>query len=138
MKKSQSAIEFVFLITFMLVIVVGFFSASSSKILDSVEGNNQKIAEDIADLAYREIEVATSVNNGYVRNFTLPLTVNGANYSISLLQNRELVVNYLGTEHVKFLPSNIVGSISPGINTITKQGGIVQISLGTYGSRGKL
>ena len=117
--------EFIVLASFMLLVILGFFAVTSSRILEAKEEGNRKIAEDIAALAYNEIEIAKSVNDGYIRNFFMPQTVNGVNYSISITDNTELVVNYLDIEHVKFLPSNVTGNIAKGNNKISKSNGII-------------
>lgn len=128
--KSQSAIEFVVLASFMLLVVLGFFAVTSSNVLESKEEGNRKIAEDIAHFAYREIEIAKSVNDGYARTFVMPQTVNGIDYSISIVANRELVVNYLGYEYIRFLPSNTTGNIVKGNNKISKKNGVVFLNQG--------
>ena len=127
--KAQSAIEFIVLASFMLLVIVGFFAVTSSKVLESKEQSNIQISQDIAEFAYKEIAIAKSVNDGYTRTFAMPQTVNGVNYSITIIDNRELVVNYLGYEYIKFLPSNVTGNISKGSNTITKKEGIVFVSV---------
>lgn len=126
--KSQSAMEFIVLASFMLLVMLGFFAVTSSNVLEAKEEGNRKIAEDIADFAYREIETAKSVNDGYTRVFAMPRRVNGVNYSVSITDNRELIVNYLGYEHVKFLPPNVTGNISKGLNKIKKINDIVYIN----------
>ena len=128
MRKSQSAIEFISLATFMLLVILGFFAITSSKILESKEEGNREIAADIADFAYREIEIAKSVNDGYTRVFSMPRTVNGVNYSIKITDNRELAVDYLGYEHVRFLPSNVTGNLTKGTNMISKANGVIFIN----------
>ncbi len=128
MRKSQSAIEFITLASFMLLIVLGFLVVTSSNLLSAKEEGNKKIAEDIADFAYREIEIAKSVNNGYIRTFSMPQTVNGVSYTIDITDNRELAVSYLDYEFVKFLPANVSGNISKGLNKITKYNGIIYIN----------
>ena len=127
-RKSQSAVEFISLATFMLLVIVGFFAITSSKILESKEEGNREIAADIADFAYREIDIAKSVNDGYTRVFSMPQTVNGVNYSIKITDNRELVVDYLGYEHVRFLPSNVTGAIVKGSNKISKNNGLIALN----------
>lgn len=126
--KSQSAMEFVMLASFMLLVVLGFFAVTSSKLLEAREEGNRQIAEDIADFAYREIEIAKSVNDGYTRIFLMPQTVNGINYSIKVIDNKEIVVNYLDNEHIKFLPTNVTGNITKGNNKISKKNGVVFIN----------
>lgn len=127
-QKSQSAVEFVTLASFMLLVVVGFLAVTSSNMISAREEGNKKIAEDIAGFAYREIETAKSVNNGYIRIFNMPETVNGVKYAINITDNRELAVNYLDYEFVRFLPANVSGNISKGPNAITKKNNMVYIN----------
>ena len=117
-KKSQSAVEFLISVSSMLLIASIFFALTSTKMQEAEEEGNKKIAEDIANLAYNEIETAEPLNDGYFRAFAMPQTVNGVEYAISIVGNRELIVNYLGNEYVKFLPPNVVGNISKGLNDI--------------------
>ena len=126
--KSQSAMEFVILASFMLLVILGFFSLASSKMTDARQEGNRKTAEDVAEFAYREIETAKSVNDGYSRIFEMPQTINGINYSIAIIDSRELVVKYLDEEYVKFLPVNVTGNILKGSNRIAKTDGIVSIN----------
>lgn len=126
--KSQSSMEFIVLATFMLLVIVGFFGVTSSRVLEAREDVNRRIAEDIADFAYREIEIAASVNNGYKKSFSMPQNVNGVNYSIRIADNIELTVHYLDYEHVRFLPSNVTGNITKGANTISRNNGVIYIN----------
>ena len=123
--KSQSAIEFVVLASFMLFVILGFFAITTSNMIQAREDSNRKTAEDIAGFVYREVEIAKSVNSGYLRIFSVPYSVNGIDYSINLTDNRELTVNYLGYEHVMFLPANITGNVTKGSNIITNSNGII-------------
>ena len=126
--KSQSAMEFVILASFMLLVILGFFSLASSKMADARQEGSRKTAEDIAGFAYREVEIAKTVNDGYSRIFEMPQAVNGVNYSIAITDGRELVVNYLDEEYVKFLPINVTGNILKGSNRIAKINGIIFIN----------
>ena len=128
-KKSQSAFEFTFLASFMLLVIVSFFGVTSSKALESREEANRKTAEDIAEYAYREIEIAISLNDGYSRTFKMPERVNGIDYGIKMNDGIELVTIYLGNEYVKYLPADKDGkstivkassSIKKGENCISK------------------
>ena len=114
--KSQSATEFVILASFMFLVILGFFAVTSSRLLEAREEGNRKIAEDIADFAYKEIELAVSRK------------VNGINYAINITDNRELAVNYLDNEFVRFLPPNVSGNIGKGLNEIKKIEGVVYIN----------
>ena len=127
MRKSQYAMEFVILASVMILVILGFFALTSSRVLEAKDEGNKKIAENIADLVYREIETAKSVNNGYARVFTVPKTVNGVTYIINLTDNRELIVNYLGSEYIRFVPSNVSGNLSVGSIEIKKLNGIIYL-----------
>jgi len=126
--KSQSAVEFIVLASFMLLVIMGFFAIASSRLLEAKDDGNRQIAEDIADFAYREIEIAKSASDGYSRSFEMPGTINGISYNISIIDNRELVVNYLDKEHIRFLPSNVAGNIVKGSNQISRSNGVVLIN----------
>ena len=126
--KSQSATEFIVLASFMLFVVIGFFAIATSNTTDAREESKKKTSQDIADFAYREIELAKSVKDGYVRNFSMPKTVNGLDYNIGIVDNVELTVQYDGYEYVKFLPLNVIGNISSGLNQIRKVNRIIYIT----------
>ncbi|MBI2660209.1 hypothetical protein HYX07_03545 [Candidatus Woesearchaeota archaeon] len=120
--------EFVILASFMLLVILGFFSLASSRMIEARVEGNRKISEDIAKFAYREVEIAKSVNDGYSRVFEIPQSVNGVNYTLSVIDGRELVVNYLDEEYVQFLPINVTGNILKGSNRIAKINGIILIN----------
>lgn len=126
--NAQFAIEFIVLIAFMFLIFVGVIAVVTSKVLEAKENERQAIAEDIATLAKNEIGLARSVSDGYSRIFNLPNKIEGNTYTIEIIDNRELVVNYIDKEYVLFLQENIVGNINPGTNTITKVNGVVNIN----------
>lgn len=126
--NAQFAIEFTSLIAFMFIIFLGFTAVVTTKILDAKENQRQQIAEDIAKLAKDEIGLAQSVSDGYNRNFTLPIRINGINYTIVILDNREIVVKYIDKEYVSYLQGNLIGNLSPGANAIIKKEGIVYVN----------
>ena len=127
-KTSQSAVEFIILASFMLLVLLGFFAITGSRLLEAREEGNKRIAQDIADFAYREVEIAKSVNDGYTRTFIMPQSVNGVDYSISIIDNKELTVNYLDKEHLSFLPQKVCGDFFIPQNKIDKEKGIICIN----------
>ena len=78
--------------------------------------------------AKNEIDLAKYVEDGYSRIFQLPTLVNGKEYNIKILSNRELVVNYFDKEHILFLPEKICGDIYIPTNEIDKENGVVCIN----------
>ena len=126
--NAQFAIEFIVLMAFMFLIFVGVIAVVTSKVIEAKENERQNIAEGIATLAKNEIDLAKSVSDGYSRTFNLPNRIEGNIYTIEIIDNRELVVNYLDKEYVLFLQENIIGNVNPGVNTITKVNGFVNIN----------
>ncbi|MDP3764954.1 MAG: hypothetical protein Q8R04_00425, partial [Nanoarchaeota archaeon] len=123
--KAQFAIEFIVLIAFMFLIFLGFIAVITTKIIEAKENERQKIAEDIAVLAKNEIDLAKSVTDGYMRDFQLPSKISGIGYTIKIVGNRELVVNYIEKEYILFLPEKICGDLFIPDNVIDKEKGIV-------------
>ena len=126
--KSQFALEFIILISFMFLLFLGSFAVVSSRILEAKEEENKQIAEDLANLVFGEINLAKSAADGYSRTFTIIKKVKGSPYSIEIIENRELVVNYRENEHIIFLPANVQGDVDIGTNEINKNSGVVSIS----------
>ena len=128
MNKSQSAIEFVILVAFMLIVAVTFFAFTTNKISKSSNDANKQLAEDIADIPLKEVMFAKTVSDGYSRVFTMPSTINNKPFQIAIVDNREIVVNFSGVEAVKFLPDNVSGNLSYGNHLLTKKNGIIVIT----------
>lgn len=127
--NAQFAIEFIVLIAFMFLVFLGFIAVITTKILESKENERQGIAEDIAALVKNEIELAKSVTDGYNRTFNLPSKISGNMYNVEIIDNRELVVNYVDKEYVLFLQENIQGNVNSGSNTIRKEKGTIYINI---------
>jgi hypothetical protein len=126
-KKSQFGIEFVILLTFMLMVFVGVFAVVTYKLIDLEESRKQQMAEEVANRVNNEIKLARANNDGYERIFELPTKIEGKSYDIRIIENRELVVDYSGYEYVLFLPEKVKGNITTGLNKIQRIDGIVYI-----------
>lgn len=126
-KRAQFTLEFIVLIAFMFTVFLVAMGVITSKILDAREAERQQVAESIATLARSEIELAASVSDGYRREFRLPKLIDGNTYDIEVLGNREIVVNYIDKEYVAFLKVNVYGPIGPGLNVISKIGGVIYL-----------
>ena len=121
---------------FMFLIFLGFIAVISTKVLESKENERLKIAEDIATTAKNEIELASTSTNGYKRNFDLPISISGNAYTIQILDNRELVVNYIDKEHILFLEkqpaqladNKICGDLFISDNEVDKENEVVCVN----------
>jgi len=128
MRKSQSAMEFVILASFMLLVFVGIFSLVGARMLEIQEAKSYQLLEDNAESVNKEIKIARSALDGYTRTFLVPLSLDGYPYNISLVADRELVSSFEGYEYVLFLPDDIEGNLSTGLNKIEKKDGTVFIT----------
>jgi hypothetical protein len=126
--KAQFAVEFMVLIAFMFLIFVGAIAVITSRVTDSRDDERLKLAEDISVLAKNEIELAREAGNGYQRNFEMPLKVDGNSYDVEIIDNRELIVNFVDKEHVEFLPENVCGDIFIPENEIDKINDVVCVN----------
>ena len=119
--NAQFAIEFIVLIAFMFLIFLGFIAVITTKIIEAKENERSNIAEDIADLVENEVQLAKSTKDGYIRTFSLPSKIEGNTYNVEIIDNRELVVNYIDKEYVSFLPESVCGDILIPRNEISKE-----------------
>jgi hypothetical protein len=126
--KGQSAMEFVVLASFMLLVILGFFAITTSRMFEAKEQMEETTAQQIADIAFREIELASTLSDGYTRVFSIPRNVNGVGYNITIIDDRELVVVFEGFEHIKFFPTNVTGNITKGMNQLRKEGNVIYLS----------
>ena len=128
MKKAQASLEFVLLMTFLIIIFILILTLSMNKLEES---KNQLIADSVDGLSNsieQEIKLTKSFSDGYTRIFNIPKKINDKDYEISIVKNRELVIKAGSYEHVAFLPANIIGNIGRGINLIEKKNGIVYVT----------
>jgi len=126
--KGQVAIEFIVLIAVMFTIFVVFLAVATNKVLDAREQERKDIAHQIGTLAQQEISLALIMNDGYTRSFSLPQKVQGFNYSIELIDNRELIVAFVDQEYVAYLPEGLQGTVQKGTNTIRKENKIIYLN----------
>lgn len=125
MRRGQASLEFVMLISFMMLVFVGFFSLANTQLNASREQEIQQQASDIAERFVEQVRLASLMQDGFARSFRLPTDVDGIAYNIALIDNWEVVVIHQGYEHVEFLSANVTGQINRGLNTIHKRDGLI-------------
>lgn len=129
-RKSQSAVEFVILVGFVLFFFTVFFLAIQGNMSDQLKQKKDMEIKEVALTVQDEINLALSASDGYSREFQIPANINGQEYTISL--NGDMV--YIRTndgKHAMALPiSNVTGDIkkSPEVNLIKKDGGRILLN----------
>ncbi|HLG24186.1 MAG TPA: hypothetical protein VI564_04640 [Candidatus Nanoarchaeia archaeon] len=124
--KSQISVEFLMLIGLAAIIAIAFQYVSLSQIIDFKSINEKEAVKDVAIKIQREILLATSVEDGYVRTFEIPDKLGDANYTITL-QNSTLTVQSKEGLYFVRVPK-ISGNLSKGYNTINKTGGVINVN----------
>lgn len=136
MRKAQSSIEIVLLISFMALVSAVFLLAINERMTWIQKQKDIKLIEDMGSVIGDEITLALGVEDGYSRTFEIPQTLRGINYSVEIwsssdmkTNHSELVLQYVNFtkrhETVRILPKRVNGIIYKGKNNITKENGTV-------------
>ncbi len=114
--------EFVILMTFMLMIFTMTFAVVQYKTIDIRDEITIKQSAEVSNIVQNEIEMAQSVLGGYKKEFWIPDYINGEEYTIELIDQAELIISFKDKKHIAFLVTEVQGSISPekGYHIITK------------------
>ena len=121
--KAQSSVEFVILITFILIMFTVITILIQSRISEANQVKNNNYAKQIKNIVFNEVKIAESMPIDYTKEFILPLYIEGKSYTIDIIDGTELIINYKDKEYVYFLLNdfNNYSYIEPGMNIITKK-----------------
>jgi hypothetical protein len=108
-RRGQSSIELVMLLAFLLLVFLAFTIIIQGRIREQRALNQLDLYIQVADKVEREMLLASRVNNGYIRSFDFPTTLNGEPYNLTLEGKDTLVVtgNYSRNEYIRFLSVNV-------------------------------
>lgn len=124
--KAQVSVEFIMLfgITFFLFLLL----LGVSVYYNTLQGREQTytLLQDLASKVRLESDLASTVSDGYCRNFTIPLKVNFKDYNMSVVK-QELTLKQGQYEFSEWL-SNFTGALKKGNNRICKTGGMVRVN----------
>ena len=112
-KKSQSAIEFVLLISFMIVVFFGFFFAIQSQITDVTNKQKMQTLEEANNLVKTNIELARQSYPDFSNKFILP-DLGNTIYQVTIEENNTLVSKIDDKEYIDFLQYEIKGELKTG------------------------
>jgi hypothetical protein len=73
-----------------------------------------------------EIFTATNVEDGYMREFGIPDSLDGVNYTIWVLGEYLIAESENHDESLKISP--VVGNVTKGVNEIRKENGVVYLN----------
>ena len=108
-----------FLVGFMLLVLLVFASYQSEKMSDLENEKEYTLIQDLGYKIEKEFDLASRLQDGYTRTFSLPEKLEGYNYSLQ--HNSNIVI--LSTENEEFFVTipDVVGQLNKGNNTIVKK-----------------
>ena len=124
--KAQISAEFFIFLGLAFLVAIAFEIASLEQLSDFRLRKENDIAKDLALSIQKELILAATVEDGYVRTFKLPDQVESINYSIQM-QNSTLAVQTKNSYYLVGIP-NSIGNLTKGTNQIKKINGILYIN----------
>lgn len=91
MRKGQSALEFLAYISILSIVFAGLHGLALSKQSDALEYRNDRKADRIGDFVSFQVEMALVQGDGYSRVFSLPDSLAGASYNVSVVNGTSIV-----------------------------------------------
>ncbi|MBN2112076.1 hypothetical protein JW707_03170 [Candidatus Woesearchaeota archaeon] len=126
LNKAQVAMEFVMLIMIAFMIMIVFTAFAKDSMIDIRKDEEGDALKDVVESVKSEILIASNVEDGYRRDFTIPDSVRGINYTI------EISYGYINAESRNYEYSvqvpPTVGIIVKGENTIRREEGVVYLN----------
>ncbi len=126
LRKSQVAMEFIMLIALAFMILIVFTAVTRNQVVDIRKENEYVALKDIVHTVQSEITSATHVEDGYTRQFSIPGSLDGINYTIEISDSYILAESRHHEYLLQILP--VEGNITAGVNKIRKEGGIVYLN----------
>ena len=124
--KAQVSAEFFIFIGLAFLVAIAFSVASLDQLNDFRLQKENDAIKDLALNLQKELMTAATVEDGYVRTFTIPDQLDNINYSLTT-QNFTITVQSKNSLFSVGIP-NSVGNITKGANTINKTGGVIHIN----------
>jgi hypothetical protein len=126
-KKGQTSVEFIMLFGAVFAVFVVILAVVVQYSVLQNRNKDYLGLEDLGETIKREVEIATQVRDGYVREFKIPLKIDAKNYTLQVI-GRDFALIMGEQEFVCLLPE-YTGNISKGANIIRKEGGVVYINV---------
>lgn len=128
--KSQTAIEFVILVGFVLFVFVAFLLVIRGNTSDKIREKKNQAVKELALTVQDEINLALSSTDGYYRSFNLPETLSGQEYEAEISEGM-VYIHTTDNKYAIALPvANVTGDVNEGGNIIRKENGEIKLNIG--------
>lgn len=124
--RAQVSAEFFMFVGMAFIIAIAFSMASLDQLNDFRLQKEDEAVKDLALKLQKELLIAATVEDGYVRTFTVPNDLDNINYSL-ITKNLTVSVQSKNSIFTVSIP-NSIGNISKGVITINKTGGMIYIN----------
>ena len=126
-RRAQLSVEFVIFIAMGLLIMVSFLYLVNEKESQLRDKRQLLLLKDLAYKIQSKLDTASIVEDGYSRNFTLPISLEGLDYDV-IITNGYLAVFSEKFDVYSSVPLNDSILIDPNINpnvTIMRENGTI-------------
>lgn len=127
-KKAQVANEFLILLCMSFLFLLVFMYAAGEDIKFLIQKKEINAISDMGFFVQSEIFQASSVYDGYYREFEIPETHYGVNYTITISGNHLLIKSLKTQQLLEFPITNVSGNVKKGMNNITRIGGVIYLN----------
>lgn len=124
--KSQVAMEFIMLVLLAFMIMIVFTVVGRDRMVDLRREEEFVALKDVAFTVQAEIFTATNVEDGYIREFGLPASLGGVNYTIQISGGYVIAESENHDYTLKISP--VTGDVINGANVIRKEDGVVYLN----------
>lgn len=126
-RNAQVSTELLVFLSFMLVIFLLFLVSMASKYKTLAADKERLLLKDQAHQIRKEIFMASTVEDGYFRSFTIPGTLEGMNYSLRVINNVLVLESKLEEFSLKIPPMNGTFVLG-GMNRLERKNGVVCVN----------
>lgn len=126
--KGQTSLEFITMLSFIMLAFAAFYGMFVTNQAAALEDQRALFAEAIADQAAFDLNLALAQGDGFERNTTLPDSIGGFPYNVSVA-DRTVVVRWDDIRRVSAATAvpTVTGGFEPGDNTVSNQGGVIHV-----------
>ena len=122
MRKGQFIMEFMILLAMAILLGSMYLAVTGQLFFSTSEEQRVSALNDVGYTVQDELMLAESVDDGYVRNFTIPSTADRFTFTIS--NDATSVTLVSGIASVTYPLPRINGTLAIGRNSVAKNGGL--------------
>jgi uncharacterized protein (UPF0333 family) len=128
MKKAQVANEFIILFGFAVLVLMIFLYVMIDEVRSIQSEKELEAIRDVGFFVQNELFIASIVNDGYYREFEIPILHQSLEYSININNNMLILVSQRNDIEQYFLIPKVEGNVTKGLNNISKIGGVIHLN----------